>query len=116
MTLLKDLQNKIELKDSSLTEELVLEKLNLVNVTVGKLDKKDFPELKGEVFTISNKSDVIENLIELLGVPKDGTPIRIRTGFMAYDPKNNILFFSKNKYDLPGFIEARSTEWKKKNN
>jgi hypothetical protein len=86
---------------SSNSIDSLLEALKLQNVVVGKVDSKDFPELKDEVFTVSNKSDVVDNLIDLLGVPRDGTSYKIRTGFMAYDEKNKVLFFSKNRFDLP---------------
>jgi NAD+--asparagine ADP-ribosyltransferase len=92
---------------NSITFEMLEEALNMAKVTVSQLTKKEIPELKDEVFTIKNESSVIDSLITLLGIPRDGTAYKIRTGFMAYDDKNKILFFSKNKYDLPSYLSKR---------
>lgn len=82
-----------------LDERLKMAKVNVVQVT-----PKDIEGLKDNVFGIMNESPVVEELIALLGLQDDGTPIRIRTGFMSYDKTKKILFFSKFKYDMPGLV------------
>lgn len=106
MSFLKDLLTKDMLR-TLIDRDLLIEGITKTT-TVGKFNNKDFPELKGEVFTIHNKNEVVDALIELLGVPTDGTAIRIRTGFMAYDEDHKILFFSKTKFDLPSRLADKS--------
>jgi hypothetical protein len=83
------------------------EALKMAKVHVSQITSKDMPGLKDDVFGIRNESPVVDELIELLGIPPDGVPIRIRTGFMSYNAEHKMLFFSKNKYDLPGLIGKR---------
>lgn len=92
---------------NTLTFEMLAEALNMAKVHVAQLDKKDFPELKSPVYSITNESPIIDALVTLLGIPRDGTAYKIRTGFMAYDADHKILFFSQNKYDLPAYIGKR---------
>ena len=86
-------------EDSVLAEALKMAKVHVVQVT-----PKDIEGLKDDVFGIMNESPVVEELIALLGIQDDGTPIRIRTGFMSYNKEKKILFFSKFKYDMPDFV------------
>jgi hypothetical protein len=44
-------------------------------------------------------------LIKILGVPDDGTPVQIRTGFMSYEKSFKLLFFAQRKRDLPHFAK-----------
>lgn len=98
---------KYLLPPNTLTFEMLEEALNMSKVHVSQVDKKDFPELTGSVYTIRNESPIIDELITLLGIPRDGTAYKIRTGFMAYDPDHKILFFSRFKYDLPAYLGKR---------
>lgn len=63
--------------------------------------------IKDDVYAIGNDSPIVDELITILGVPRDGTPYKIRTGYMTYVQKMRLLVFAKNKYDLPGFIGRR---------
>ena len=58
--------------------------------------------LKDKVFGIRNEDPIVAFLLDILGVPKDGSPIRIRTGFMQYDERSKMLFIARFKSDLPG--------------
>lgn len=82
------------------------EMLKTAKVSVTQITPKNIDGLKNDVFSIKNESPVVDELIKLLGVPV-GEPIRIRAGYMSYDEKHKLLFFSKNKYDLPNFLGKR---------
>jgi hypothetical protein len=110
---MKQYLEALEASVNTLTEEQVLEFIGhgtsktkpvMQKVDAGMLTPKAFPELGGEVFTLSTRSPIVQGLCELLGVPEDGTAYKIRTGFMQLDKKNSILFFAKSKRDLPGYI------------
>jgi len=58
--------------------------------------------LKDKVFGIRNEDPIVAFMLDILGVPKDGSPIRIRTGFMQYDERSKMLFIGRFKSDLPG--------------
>jgi hypothetical protein len=60
-----------------------------------------FGSLKDKVYGVKNESPMIDALIELLGVPEDGTAYKIRNGFMTYDKGSKMLFIAKFKDDLP---------------
>lgn len=66
--------------------------------------------IKDDIYAISNESPIVDELITMLGLPRDGTPYKIRTGYMTYVQKQRLLVFAKNKYDLPGFIGRRPTK------
>lgn len=85
----------------------LMEAMKMAKVTVTQATPKELPGIKDDVFGIKNESPVIAELILLLGIPNDGTAYKIRTGFMSYDEKTKMLFFSKNKYDLPGYVGKR---------
>lgn len=85
----------------------IAEALQGGKVNVFKVTPKDISDLKDDVFAIKNENAVVDFLVDLLGIPRDGTAYKIRTGFMAYDEKTKTLFFSKNKYDLPAFLGKR---------
>ena len=106
-TVLTSYLDSHEAQLNQVTETQLLELLasNVAKVTVRRLTREDLPELKGEVLTIRNEAPVVDALLKILGVPEDGSTIRIRTGFMCYDKKNRLLFFSSNKYDLPQYIK-----------
>lgn len=89
----------------TITEDQLLELMaptQLGRVHVGRLTKEKFPNLKDDVYMLRNESPIVQELIDMLGVPKDGSAIRIRTGYMKLGPKAGMLFFAKNKTDLPG--------------
>lgn len=88
-------------------KDLMLEGLQGGKVNVFKVTPKDISDLKDDVFAIKNENAVVDFLVDLLGIPRDGTAYKIRTGFMAYDEKTKTMFFSKNKYDLPAFLGKR---------
>ena len=71
-------------------------------------DKKgiDF-SIKDDVYAILNESPIIDELVTMIGLPRDGSPYKIRTGYMCYLQKQRLLVFARNKYDLPGFIGRR---------
>lgn len=92
-----------ELKSKGFTVTIE-EGIKMSRVHVSQITPKDIEGLKGDVFGIANESPVIEELIALLGIKDDGTPVQIRTGFMSYDKTKKILFFSKFKYDQPGLV------------
>lgn len=58
--------------------------------------------LKDKVFGIRNEDPIVEFLLDILGVPLDGMPVYIRSGFMKYDKNSKMLFIARNKSDLPG--------------
>jgi hypothetical protein len=58
--------------------------------------------LKDKVFGIRNEDPIVAFMLDILGVPMDGSPIRIRTGFMQYDSRSKMLFIARFKSDLPG--------------
>lgn len=91
-----------------LTEALKGSKVNVFQVT-----PTDVEGLKDDVFAIKNESPVVDFLVTLLGIPRDGTAYKIRTGFMAYDNEKTVLFFSKNKYDLPAYLGKRPVKYGK---
>jgi len=68
---------------------------------------KDLDTLKGDVYAIQNDNDIVDALVTMLGIPRDGTAYRIRTGFMAYDQKHKLMIFATNKYDLPKYVGTR---------
>lgn len=87
-------------------QELLAEALKMAKVHVGTITPKDIDQLKHNVHFIRNESEIIDDLITLLGVPAD-VPTRIRGGFMLYVPKRKMLFFSRTKFDLPGFAASK---------
>jgi hypothetical protein len=68
---------------------------------------KDLESLRADVYAIYNDNTIVDALVTMLGIPRDGTPYRIRTGFMAYDNKHKLLIFATNKYDLPNYVGKR---------
>lgn len=95
------------LPKAKIVESIQLDEAKMARVHVSQLTSKDIPGLKDDVFGIRNESPVVDELVALLGIPPDGIPIRIRTGFMSYNAEHKMLFFSKNKYDLPGLVGKR---------
>lgn len=85
-------------------DDTLTEGIKMGRVHVSQISPKDIDGLKDDVFGIANESPVVQELINLLGIQDDGTPVRIRTGFMSYDKSKKILFFSKFKYDMPGLV------------
>jgi hypothetical protein len=79
-------------------------KLTMSRINTVLLSPNDtgFGHLQDKVYGVRNESPIIEALLELLGVPEDGTPYKIRNGFMKYDKNSKMLFIAKFKYDLPG--------------
>lgn len=77
-------------------------KLQMARIHTVRLsaDDKSF-HLKDDVFGIRNEDPIVDFLVDILGVPKDGSPIRIRTGFMQYDERSKMLFLARFKSDLP---------------
>jgi len=59
-------------------------------------------DVKDKVFGIRNDNAIVAFMLDILGVPKDGSAIRIRTGFMKYDGAHKTLFIARFKSDLPG--------------
>lgn len=90
--------------------DTIMEALKSSRATCFIIKPDDVPELKDDVFAIKNETEVVDFLVTLLGIPRDGTSYKIRTGFMAYDEKHKLLFFSKNKYDLPAYLGKRPTK------
>jgi hypothetical protein len=76
-------------------------KLNLKKVHTVVLSPEDGLGLKDKVFGIRNEDPIVAFMLDIMGVPRDNTPIRIRSGFMKYDTKSKILFIAKFKSDLP---------------
>jgi hypothetical protein len=58
--------------------------------------------LKDKVFGIRNEDPIVDFMLDIMGVPRDGTAIRIRSGFMQYDSRSKMLFIGRYKSDLPG--------------
>ena len=101
------LQKYLDGIESHISFDVLEEALKMAKVTVYLVTPKDIPELKNDVFGIKNESPVVEFLVTLLGIPRDGTVYKIRTGFMSYQDEYKILLFSSNKYDLPKYIGTR---------
>ena len=89
--------------------DALLEGLNMAKVHVAKLSSaKDSQfQLKGDVFGIRNEHEIVEFMLEAMGVPRDGLAIRIRSGFMQYDNKTKMLFIARFKSDLPNARTAQ---------
>lgn len=90
--------------------ETLLEALTMAKVHVGTIKPKDIDGLSNDVQFIRNESPIVDALIDLLGIPRDGTPVRIRTGYMAYTPKYKLLTFAHTKYDMPSTLGKRPAE------
>lgn len=86
------------LVESTLTEAMRLLKSSTIVITP---NDKGFEHLKSDVLGIKNDNENVAQMIDILGVPKDGSAIRIRTGFMKYDDTSKTLYFAKYKSDLP---------------
>lgn len=67
-------------------------------------------ELKDKVFGIRNEHEIVEFMLEAMGVPRDGASIRIRSGFMQYDQRSKMLFIARFKSDLPNERSAKPQE------
>lgn len=59
-------------------------------------------DLKDKVFGIRNEDPIVDFMLDIMGVPRDGSAIRIRSGFMQYDQRSKMLFIARFKNDLPG--------------
>lgn len=70
---------------------------------ISRLTHSNLSWLSGEVISISINSEEGDALVKILGVPDDGTPIQIRTGYMSYEKTFKTLFFAQRKRDLPHF-------------
>lgn|ERR1035437_166032 len=101
------LQNYLDESESHISFDVLEEALKMAKVTVYLVTPKDIPELKKDVFGIKNESPVVEFLVTLLGIPRDGTVYKIRTGYMSYQDEHKILLFASNKYDLPKYLGNR---------
>ena len=79
-------------------------KLSISKINTVLLTPKDagFEHLQDKVYGVRNEDPIIDALLELLGVPEDGTPYKIRNGFMKYEKNSKMLFIAKFKSDLPG--------------
>ena len=91
---------------SALHEQKVYEgeekkKLNMTRVHTVMLEPDDM-NTKDKVFGIRNEDPIVEFMLEVMGVPRDGTAIRIRSGFMKYESVSKMLFIARFKSDLPG--------------
>lgn len=104
------LQNYLDESESHISFEILEEALKMAKVTVYLVTPQDIPELKNDVFGIKNESPVVEFLVKLLGIPRDGTVYKIRTGYMSYQDEHKILLFASNKYDLPRYLGKRPTK------
>ena len=80
------------------TKQLTMSKIHTVMLSPSD---KSFG-LKDKVFGIRNEDPIIEFMLSIMGVPMDGSPIRIRSGFMQYDERSKMLFIARFKSDLPG--------------
>ena len=87
--------------------EQLTEALKTTKVSVSQISPQNIEGLKDDVFGIKNESPIIDALVKLLGIPDGGVSIKIRAGFMAYDDENKMLFFARNKYDLPAYLGKR---------
>ena len=79
---------------------------------VSRLSALMFPELTGEVISVRIDTAEGDALLRILGVPMDGTSIRIRTGFMCYHKFAKTLFIAQRKSDLPRSAIERQLEAK----
>lgn len=85
--------------------------MSRVPVVMMSPSDKAFHDLKDKVFGIRNDDPIVAFMLDILGVPMDGSPIRIRTGFMKYDKASKMLFIARFKSDLPG-VKERELESK----
>lgn len=76
--------------------------MSRVHVVMMSPSDKAMKDLKDKVFGIRNEDPIVDFMLEIMGVPKDGSAIRIRNGFMKYVAGNKMLFIAKFKSDLPG--------------
>lgn len=97
---IEDMFEKFSFSDKdSLTEgKLTMSKIHTVVLSPG--DMKGV-ELKDKVFGIRNEDPIVAFMLQAMGVPMDGSAIRIRSGFMQYDQRSKMLFIAKFKSDLP---------------
>lgn len=101
--ILPELLSLINKQDQKSYTPDLFEALNMSKVHVTKLSKTDNSEfgLKDDVFGIRNENEIVEFMLNAMGVPRDGSAIRIRSGFMQYDNKSKMLFIARFKSDLP---------------
>jgi len=76
-------------------------KISMSKMTTVMLSASDDFNLKDKVFGLRIDTPAGEYLLGILGVPRDGSPIQIRTGYMRYVSNNKMLFIAKFKSDLP---------------
>lgn len=107
MNILKGYMETFESSLNKIEFEQLNEAFKKANVKVFLATPKDIDALKDDIYAIKNESPVVEALVKLLGIPRDGTAYKIRTGYMAYDSKNDFLIFASNKYDLPAYLDKR---------
>jgi hypothetical protein len=84
-------------KDSLTEGKLTMAKIHTVVLSPGD----GGIELKDKVFGIRNEDPIVAFMLQAMGVPMDGSAIRIRSGFMQYDQRSKMLFIAKFKSDLP---------------
>jgi len=97
---IEDLMEKFSLfgnKDKVKEGNLTMAKIHTVVLSPGD----GGIELKDKVFGIRNEHEIVEFMLEAMGVPRDGLAIRIRSGFMQYDKRSKMLFIARFKSDLP---------------
>ena len=87
--------------------ETLMERMVMKPTTLGTINPEDMEGLESPVHFIKINNEIAEDLLELLGVPSDGTPIKIRTGYMSYSAEQKLLFFSNKKYNMPGLVGKR---------
>jgi hypothetical protein len=74
-------------------------------IQASRLTSTNLLWLSGEVISMTIDTEEGLALILILGVPDDGTPVQIRTGFMSYNKNVKTLFFAQRKRDLPHFAK-----------
>lgn len=92
-------------KDSLTEGKLTMAKIHTVVLSPGDAGI----ELKDKVFGIRNEDPIVAFMLQAMGVPMDGSAIRIRSGFMQYDQRSKMLFIAKFKSDLPNNRSNKET-------
>lgn len=106
---IEDLMEKFSLfggKDKVKEGNLTMAKIHTVVLSPGD----GGIELKDKVFGIRNEHEIVEFMLEAMGVPRDGLAIRIRSGFMQYDQRSKMLFIARFKSDLPNERSNKTKE------
>lgn len=90
------------------SEEMLEEGMSSKMVQMGVMTgETDDLKTTGKVVYLKNNAPQVQALIDVLGIPGDGTAFRTGfSGFACYYEDRGLLFFAKYKRDLPVYIDT----------